>query len=65
LEPSKPSETRGIGKFLTIVFNCSAILRTHLLTRENAWVMLVAFMLLLILVLGTMGVQPKFVYSGF
>jgi hypothetical protein len=40
-------------------------LRTHLLTRENAWAVLVALMLLLILVLGTMGVQPKFVYSGF
>jgi len=34
-------------------------------TRENAWALLVALMLLLILALGTMGVQPRFVYSGF
>ena len=48
-----------------IAANCSAFLRHHVFTRENAWVLLVALMLLLILVLGTMGVQPRFVYSGF
>jgi len=35
------------------------------LTSENAWALLVALMLLLILVLGTMGVQQRFVYSGY
>jgi hypothetical protein len=55
----------GIEKFITILTHCSAFLRTRILTRENAWAVLVALMLLLILVLGTMGVQSKFVYSGF
>lgn len=40
-------------------------LRRHVFTRENLWVIVVAAMLLAILVLGTMGVQPRFVYSGF
>ncbi|HLY27504.1 MAG TPA: hypothetical protein VKQ72_14260 [Aggregatilineales bacterium] len=40
-------------------------LRRHVFTRENLWVIVVAVMLLAILVLGTMGVQPRFVYSGF
>jgi hypothetical protein len=48
-----------------IVENCSAFLRRHIFTRENVWVLLVSLMLLLIIVLGTMGVQPRFVYSGF
>jgi hypothetical protein len=42
-----------------------AFLRRHVFTRENLWVLIVSLMLLLILVLGTMGVQPRFVYSGF
>ena len=45
--------------------NSSAFLRRYIFTRENAWAVLVAIMLLAILVLGTMGVQPRFVYSGF
>lgn len=53
--------------------NCSAflsvflrgLLRQRVLTRENAWVLLIALMIILILTLGTMGVQPRFVYSGF
>ncbi len=40
-------------------------LRRYIFTRENAWVLIVSLMLLLILILGTMGVQPRFVYSGF
>ncbi len=43
----------------------SALLRRHVLTRENLWALIVAVMILLILILGTMGVQPRFVYSGF
>jgi hypothetical protein len=40
-------------------------LRQTLFTRENLWVIIVAGMILLIVTLGTMGVQPRFVYSGF
>jgi hypothetical protein len=43
----------------------SAFLRRHVLTRENLWALIIALMILLILILGTMGVQPRFVYSGF
>ena len=53
------------GQLRQIAANCSAFLRRHVFTRENAWALLVAFMLLLILVLGTMGVQQRFVYTGF
>ena len=53
---------RSIRQFAA---NCSAFLRRHVLTSENAWALLVALMLLLILVLGTMGVQQRFVYSGY
>jgi hypothetical protein len=42
-----------------------SFLRAHLFTRENAWVILVSIMLLLILLLGTMSTQPRFVYGGF
>jgi hypothetical protein len=42
-----------------------AFLRRHVLNRENLWVLIVAVMLLLILIFGTMGTQPRFVYSGF
>ncbi len=45
--------------------NSSTFGRQHVFTRENAWVLLVCLMLLLIFILGTMGVQPRFVYSGF
>jgi hypothetical protein len=40
-------------------------LRAHVLTRENAWALIVSIMLLLILLLGAAGTQPRFVYSGF
>ncbi len=40
-------------------------LRAHLFTRENAWAILVSMMLLLVLLLGAMNSQPRFVYSGF
>jgi hypothetical protein len=40
-------------------------LRARVFTRENAWVIVVSLMLLLILILGAMGTQPRFVYSGF
>jgi hypothetical protein len=53
------------GLIKHIAANCSVFLRDHVCTRENAWALLVALMLLLILALGTMGVQPRFVYSGF
>ena len=33
--------------------------------HENLWVVLIAMLLLLILLFGTMGPQPKFVYGGF
>ncbi len=46
---------RGIWSFL----------RTHLLTRENVWVVIVAVMILLILLLGATSAQPRFVYGGF
>jgi hypothetical protein len=45
--------------------NSNTFWRRYVFTRENAWVLLVCLMLLLIFVLGTMGVQPRFVYSGF
>jgi hypothetical protein len=45
--------------------NSSTFWRRYVFTRENAWVLLVCLMLLLIFVFGTMGVQPRFVYSGF
>ncbi len=48
-----------------IAADCSAFLRHRVFTRENAWALLIALMLLLILALGTMGVQQRFVYSGF
>jgi hypothetical protein len=51
-----------IGK---IAANCSAFLRAHIFTRENAWALIVSIMLLLILLLATVGSQPRFVYSGF
>gem|GEM_PF-1125735 len=44
---------------------CIAFLRRHVFTRENAWVVLVSLMLLLILLLGTSASQPRFVYGGF
>jgi hypothetical protein len=44
---------------------CSAFFRRYIWTRENLWVLIVSLMLLLILVLGTMGVQPHFVYGGY
>ncbi len=40
-------------------------LRAHVFTQENAWVILVSLMILLILLLGAMGTQPRFVYGGF
>jgi hypothetical protein len=43
----------------------SAFLHARVFTRENAWVIIVSVMLLLILILATMGTQPRFVYSGF
>ena len=43
----------------------SAFLRVRVFTRENAWVIIVSVMLLLILILATMGTQPRFVYGGF
>ncbi len=45
--------------------HCSAFLHAHVFTRENAWALLVAVMLLMILILATIGTQPRFVYSGF
>jgi hypothetical protein len=61
--PVQDSESNGSAKSFRA--NSNAFLRRTIFTRENAWVVLVAIMLLLILVLGTMGVQPRFVYSGF
>ncbi|MEP7289562.1 MAG: hypothetical protein ABI947_27755 [Chloroflexota bacterium] len=40
-------------------------MHNRIFTRETVWVLVVSIMLLLIFVLGTMGVQPRFVYSGF
>lgn len=40
-------------------------LRRHVFTRENAWAILIALMIMLLFALGTMGIQPKFVYGGF
>lgn len=57
------------GLIKRIALNCSAFLsaflRQHVVTSENAWALLIAVMIVLILALGTMGVQPRFVYSGF
>src|SRR5450432_2950555 len=55
--PVQGSESTGSAKSFRA--NSNAFLRRHIFTRENAWVVLVAIMLLLILVLGTMGVQPR------
>ena len=53
------------GLIKQMALNCSAFIRQNVVTRENAWVLLIAVMIILILTLGTMGVQPRFVYSGF
>jgi hypothetical protein len=47
------------------VAHFSVFLRARVFTRENTWVIIVSVMLLLILILATMGTQPRFVYSGF
>ncbi len=51
-----------------IAGNCSAwfgFLRQRILTRENGWALLIALMLLTLILFGTAGQQPRFVYSGF
>jgi hypothetical protein len=52
-------------KIDNIAAHFSAFLRRHIFTRENLWVLLISLMLLLMLICGTMGTQPRFVYGGF
>lgn len=57
--------TKLFSLFTKVSKNCSVFLHNRIFTRETVWVLVVSIMLLLIFVLGTMGVQPRFVYSGF
>ena len=57
---------KKIGGYCIAFLRASrAVLRARVFTRENAWVILVSLMLLLILVLSSAGSQPRFVYGGF
>jgi len=40
-------------------------LRSSIFTRENLWAVVLAAMILLIFICGTIGVQPRFIYTGF
>jgi hypothetical protein len=40
-------------------------LRSSIFTRENLWAVILAVMILLIFTCGTIGVQPRFIYTGF
>ncbi len=40
-------------------------LRSSIFTRENLWAVVIAVMLILIFTCGTIGVQPRFIYTGF
>jgi hypothetical protein len=40
-------------------------LRKSIFTRENLWALLLAMALVLIFTCATIGVQPRFVYTGF
>ncbi len=39
--------------------------RKAILTRENLWAVLLAIAIILIFTCATIGVQPRFVYTGF
>ena len=40
-------------------------LKKSIFTRENLWAVILAAMILLIFTCATIGVQPRFVYTGF
>jgi len=40
-------------------------LKKNIFTQENLWAVLLAGILILVFICGTIGIQPEFVYTGF
>lgn len=64
--PSDHFERRTLRLMAQLVGNRAAgWLVAHILTRENAYAVLIALILLVLLMFGAPGRQPTFVYGGF